>query len=325
VAGADVPAERVRVVVVGAGVAGLVAARNLAADHRVVVLDKGRSVGGRLATRRIGNAVLDHGAQFFTVRTDRFRTQVDDWLARDVARVWCHGFGAGDGHPRYVGTHGMTTLAKDLAVGLDVRCSTMVFSIRPGGDSWHVVIDDGTIVPADVIVLTSPVPQSWALLMESGVEVPAALTKVEYERTIGLLVVLDGPSAVPRPGGVQLDPYDAGATFAFVADNAAKGISAVPALTLHATVPFSHARWEDPIDVLRAELLAAASPWIGDAPVVEVQVKKWRFATPIEPWPDPCRALPGGIVLAGDAFAGPKVEGAFTSGLAAAATARAFS
>ena len=29
--------------------------------------------GGRLATRRIGDAVLDHGAQFFTVRTDAFR------------------------------------------------------------------------------------------------------------------------------------------------------------------------------------------------------------------------------------------------------------
>lgn len=303
--------------------AGLVAARELTADHDVVVLDKGRSVGGRLATRRIGDAVLDHGAQFFTVRTDAFRAQVDAWLTRDVARVWCRGFGGDDGYPRYMGARGMTSLAKDLATGLDVRCSTMVFSIRPGDDCWHVVIDDGTLVPADAIVLTSPVPQSWALLMESGVEVSAALTKVEYERTIGLLAVLDGPSAVPAPGGVQLDPHDASATFAFVADNAIKGISSVPALTLHATVPLSHARWDDPVSDVRDDLLAAAAHWIGGAHVVEAQVKKWRFATPIEPWPDPCCPLPGGIVLAGDAFAGPKVEGAFTSGLAAAAAVRA--
>ena len=70
-----------RVVVVGAGLAGLVAARALADDHEVVVFDKGRSVGGRLATRRIGAARLDHGAQFFTVRGDDFRRQVDDWEA----------------------------------------------------------------------------------------------------------------------------------------------------------------------------------------------------------------------------------------------------
>ena len=45
---------RPRVVVVGAGVAGLTAARSLAAFSDVVVVDKGRGVGGRLATRRIG-------------------------------------------------------------------------------------------------------------------------------------------------------------------------------------------------------------------------------------------------------------------------------
>ncbi len=314
-----------RVVVVGAGLAGLVAARDLATDHEVIVLDKGRSVGGRLATRRIGDAVLDHGAQFFTVRSDDFRTQVDDWLARDVARVWCHGFdGGGDGYPRYRGTTGMTALAKDLASGLDVHCSTMVFTIRPGTDAWQVIIDDATTVAADVVVLTCPVPQSWALLMESGIELPAALTRLEYERTIGLLAVLDGPSAVPEPGGVQLDPHDDAAPFAFVADNQRKGISTVPALTCHATVPFSHDRWDDPTDVLERDLLDRALPWVGDARVVASQVKKWRFATPTEPWPDPCCPLPGGIVLAGDAFAGPKVEGAFASGRAAAAAARAF-
>ena len=43
-----------RVVVIGAGIAGLVAARELSAnDVTVQLVDKGRSVGGRLATRRI--------------------------------------------------------------------------------------------------------------------------------------------------------------------------------------------------------------------------------------------------------------------------------
>ena len=66
-------------VVVGAGLSGLVAAQTLQQDgHEVLVLDKGRSVGGRLATRRIGNATFDHGAQFFTVRNNAFAEHV--WL-----------------------------------------------------------------------------------------------------------------------------------------------------------------------------------------------------------------------------------------------------
>lgn len=310
-----------RVVVVGGGLSGLVAARRLAGEHQVIVLDKGRSVGGRLATRRIGTARLDHGAQFFTVRTPEFQGQVDDWLARDVARVWCHGFASGDdGHPRYVGTTGMNSLAKDVATGLDVRPDRMVFAVRPREDGWSVVIDDGTRIEADAVVLTCPLPQSWALLVQAELEVPDQLFRSEYHRTIGLLTVLDGPSAVPSPGGVQFDPADGSEPFGFIGDNHAKGISPIPAVTFHATQPWSFDHWDDEVAELRRALLERAAPWIGGAGVVEAQVKKWRFAAPVEPWPDACwvddeRLL----VLAGDAFAGPKVEGAYRSGLAAAA------
>lgn len=310
-----------RIVVVGAGISGLVAARRLAADHDVIVLDKGRSVGGRLATRRLAGATLDHGAQFFTVRGDEFRRQVDDWIERDLVRVWCHGFSPdGDGFPRYCGTSGMNALAKDLAGPLDCRTGTMVFSVRPDGDGWNVVIDDGTVVDADAVVLTSPIPQSWALLAPAGVSIPDALSQRRYHRTIGLLTVLDGPGAVPFPGGVQFDPADSDAPFGFIADNRAKGISAVPAITFHATQPWSVDHWDDDDEVLLEELTERARPWLGDAHIIERQVKKWRFAGPVEPWPDACWVdADRRIVLAGDLFAGPKVEGAFDSGLAAAA------
>ena len=53
--------------IIGAGLSGLSAAQTLVRSGRsVLVVDKGRGVGGRLATRRIGDATLDHGAQFFT-------------------------------------------------------------------------------------------------------------------------------------------------------------------------------------------------------------------------------------------------------------------
>ncbi len=125
-------ADRVRIIVVGAGFAGLTAARSLhSRGHETLVLDKGRSPGGRMATRRIGEATLDHGAQFFTVRGDAFAAQVAAWEADGVARVWCHGFTPeGDGYPRYVGTRGMNAIAKHVALGLDVRCGAMVFAIR---------------------------------------------------------------------------------------------------------------------------------------------------------------------------------------------------
>ena len=137
--------------------------------------------------------------------------------------------------------------------------------------------------------------------------------------------MLDGPSAVPAPGGVQFDPADDAQPFGFIADNQAKGISPVPAVTFHATQPWSVAHWDDDLDELRAALLERAAPWTGDAGVVEAQVKKWRFAGPVEAWPERCWVdVDRRVVLAGDMFAGPKFEGAFDSGLAAAAAVAGF-
>ena len=214
----------------------------------------------------------------------------------------------------------MNALAKDLATGLDCRTGQLVFTVRPGEDGWSVVIDDGTVVEADSLVLTCPVQQSWSLLVQAELDVPEELVRSGYHRTIGLLTVLDRPSDVPEPGGVQFDPADDANPFGFIGDNHAKGISPIPAVTFHATQPWSADHWDDDVDALRAALLERAAPWIGDASVIEAQVKKWRFAGPVEPWPDACWVdEEHRIVLAGDLFAGPKVEGAFRSGLAAAA------
>ena len=103
-------AEAKRCLIIGAGIAGLLAARTLQERGlQVTVLDKGRGVGGRMATRRIGSAVFDHGAQFFTARDPRFQALVNSWLAAEVAAEWCRGFAGpegvrqDDGHPRYRG------------------------------------------------------------------------------------------------------------------------------------------------------------------------------------------------------------------------------
>ena len=159
-----------RIIVVGAGLSGLMAAREcVARGHEVVVFDKGRGVGGRLATRRIKDATLDHGAQFFTVRNDEFQKYVDDWLSAGVVREWCHGFSDEDGHPRYVGTNGMTSIAKHLATGLDVRLSALVFSLTRGDTDWVITTDDGVAHHADCVILTAPIPQSCSLMFGGGI------------------------------------------------------------------------------------------------------------------------------------------------------------
>jgi predicted NAD/FAD-dependent oxidoreductase len=305
-----------RVVIVGAGLSGLVAAHELqAAGADVAVIDKGRSPGGRLATRLIGGATLDHGAQFLTVRTPAFQRRVDDWIGRGLLTVWSYGFGSAEAHPRFVAPAGMNSLAKDLAVGLDVSSSTMAVAVRPRGSQWQVVLDDGSVRLADRVVVTTPLPQASALLADAGIELDDRLKRTEYDRTIALLATLDRPPRIDAPGGVQRPNDDVG----FLADNVAKGVSATPAITLHASAAWSETHWEHAAADVLASLVDLARPWLGDATTLEAHVQKWRYATPRTTWPDPFwESVDRGIVLAGDAFNGPRIEAAHNSGLAAA-------
>ena len=160
-------------IVVGGGIAGIVAARTL--QHNgvsTVVIDKGRSVGGRMATRRVETARFDYGAQFFTARTPEFRQLVEEWLAIGMIREWSRGFGAapgaeaGDGHPRYCGCNGMKSIVRYLSRELTLYEATRVVSISRQADQWMVAADSGQTWQADFLVMTPPIPQSLELLGE---------------------------------------------------------------------------------------------------------------------------------------------------------------
>ncbi len=149
---------------------------------------------------------------------------------------------------------------------------------------------------------------------------PTALRRTDYDRTLALLAVTRRPV---RGAGAGRRPGSPTRPFSFVADNQAKGISAAPAR--HAARQpglvagvVGRATGRGP---RRAAPARRGRGWV-DASVVESQLKRWRFATPQAHL---ARALlvvedaAAPLVLAGDAFAGPRVEGAALSGLAAAA------
>lgn len=309
------------VMVIGAGMAGLAAAAEFRrAGRRVQVLDKGRGVGGRLASRRIGAATFDHGAQFITVRTSRFAALVDDGRRAGVLEEWHRGPGGRpDGHVRWKGHPTMTSVAKHLAHGLEILLETRVVALRRSRHHWNAETETGTVYSAGAVVLTPPVPQSRAILEAGAVdlhpEIRVRLEGMSYERCMAVMAVLAGPSRLAPPGG--LSPDDS--AIAWIADNQAKGISAEPAVTIHATHTFSLEHWDRDRQESGRRLLDAANRWLG-AEVRTFQVHGWLYSKPMQVDERLCAAVSQvpPLVLAGDAFAGPKVEGAALLGWAAA-------
>jgi renalase len=338
------------VVIVGAGIAGLSAAAELVANgRRVLVLEKSRGVGGRMATRRVGEAICDHGAQFFTVRGPAFGGMVTEAHATGSVAKWCEGFSqatsidatvmpATDGHARWRGMSGMTDLPKRLAAQLPpdrcvVRTAVKVAAIGVDGGRVRISLDpspeagEPTTLHAVAAIVTSPVPQSLdlfaagALLSADGgiaPDVHRQLATVTYDPSFALMLVLNRASLVPPPGGIQF----AGGPISWLADNQQKGISSVPALTVHASGAFSRQHFDDPPEQVAAALIELVRPWIDGDPATAIagqSLHRWKFATPTMIIPAPLVAVVASppIVCCGDAFGGPKVEGAASSGLAA--------
>ncbi len=314
-------AQNVDVLIVGAGLAGLTAATELQrAGLTVLVLDKGRAVGGRMASRRIGGATFDHGAQFITARSSRFTAQVERWRQAGVVEEWCRGFAdRADRYARWRGKPSMTSVAKHLAHGLTVSLERQIVRFCRAGDRWTAETNSQEAVSAAAVVLTPPVPQSLALLDAGEIvfapEMRARLAAIEYERCLAVMAVLEGPSRLPPPGG--LAPADG--PIAWIADNQLKGISVEPSVTIHATHAFSLEHWDRDRQESGHALLEAAAPWLG-AGIKTFQLHGWRYSKPMRVDEEPCLLVSQSppLVLAGDAFAGPRVEGAALSGWAAA-------
>ena len=316
------------VLVIGSGIAGLMAARVLT-EHglRVTVVDKGRGLGGRMATRRFDGAIFDHGAQYFTVRDERFGRHVVRWADAEATARWGLGFarrgreGSVDGRTRFRGATGMASVPKYLAKGLDVHQRVTVSRVARRGGGWVAFGPDGQEHEGRALLITAPVPQALELLADPVViadDLRARLRQVEYQPCIALLMRLDGPSGLPDPGALMLDD---GGVLTWLADNHAKGVSPNHvAVTAHACPAFSAEHYEDTDEDLLPLLLEAARPHLA-SPVAASQLRRWRFSLPTRTFGAMIAACGGAeapLVLAGDGFGGPRVEGAALSGLAAA-------
>jgi len=317
------------VIVVGAGLSGLVAAQVLQNKGiNVSVMDKSTSVGGRMATRRIGTGVADHGAQFFTVRDPKFQAMVDDWVAQDIVSVWAYGFSDGslvtaptDGHPRYIARGGMNALTKHLANGLqDIRLNHKIVTATHDEQGWIFQDDNGDLYTSNALIMTPPMPQTIAILEDGATFLPAEqksqMEAIHYAPCLtGIFWIDGGRVTLPAPGAIQRRTGN----ITWIADNYQKGISPNGiVVTVQASEDYSTQLWDAPDDRILNALITDLRIFMDErVHIREAQLKRWRYSRPVNPRSDYCMIVPveQPLVLAGDCFANARVEGAVLSGL----------
>ena len=313
-----------KIAILGCGVAGLSAARELARNGiDAVLFDKSRGVGGRMSTRYAEAWEFDHGAQYFTIQDADFQTEIDRAIKAGVVSPWTAralylktgNLSADTGRARYVGNPRMNSLPKYWADGLNVNLGKRVASLAKT-ENWELSFEDGTTQTGfDGVISTLP-PAQAEKIIPHGFSKRDSVNLAEMHVCFCLMIGLSSPI---DPGWDSLRVKNLPIDWIAINNTKPGRSQDVGTIVVH-----SEASWSDiHVDADRAwiedVMLKSASALLGmpldTAP--HTALHRWLYASSKSSPDVPC--LKGdGLVVAGDWCLGGRVQGAWLSGRAAA-------
>ncbi|GAE35507.1 NAD(P)/FAD-dependent oxidoreductase [Halalkalibacter akibai] len=308
------------IIIIGGGITGVMAARTLRDQgiSNVLIVDKGKSVGGRMATRRVGNGRVDHGAQFFTVRTKHFQAIVNEWEQAGWVSGWF-----GNNHIRYKSIDGMNDLVKRLSEKLPIKLQSEVNQIESVSRPYYKLTTSlNEQWEAEAVLITTPVPQALQLLqqVELQEQVKKQLEQISYNPCFVLIVTLDTPSSLPDSGFLASGLPE---EIDRIVDHQKKGISKTTSLSIYSTGTWAKKQFHLPNEEILHKMLNKIKPYLTGT-IVDVQLKRWKYSEATNPVSAPFLIADRNMLIAGEAFLqvndsakSTRVESAVLSGIAA--------
>ncbi|BCL37883.1 NAD(P)/FAD-dependent oxidoreductase [Nostoc sp. MS1] len=316
------------IVIIGAGIAGLVCAQQLSqAGYSVLVVEKSRGLGGRVATRRLHGTCADHGACYLKPKGELFTSLVELLYDRHILELWTEP--QPNTTPRYVAPAGMSAIAKFLAQDINILLNERVTEVNlTPKKSWCLTLESGNEkLTAKALVIAIPAPQATMLLNPLGEDVLGKefltnLSAVEFYPCISAIAGVPS-SSHPLPNWKAYTFVDDAVLGWIGLDSSKRPQPQQAVFVLQSSANFAQLHLEaSDLQPVGQEMLKYAAQtlelsWL-ETPEW-LQVHRWRYAFPRNPWQQQVLSaqaeLP--LVCCGDWCGGNLVEGAMLSGLAA--------
>lgn len=305
-----------RIAIIGAGMAGLSCAERLRAGGLTVALfDKGRTVGGRMSTRRaeLKGAALqfDHGTQVFTVRDASFGRRVDAWAEAGSVALWPDEYG-----DAWIGQPAMNAPLLAMADNLSVTSSVRIEAMIRDGNRWKLQGEGVDETRYGAVVVAVPAEQAAPLLAPHEASMAALARTVRSSPCWTVMAAFDSPLSAAGPQLIR----NSGAIDLAVRDSSKPGRQTHECWVIHATPEWSTEHLESDPELVVSALLAAFAEALGSPRECEAlrpahaAAHRWRYARPGSAdvellWNDSI-----GLGACGDWLTGPQVECAWLSG-----------
>jgi predicted NAD/FAD-dependent oxidoreductase len=289
----------------------------------LTVFDKGRRPGGRTNTREHDEHRFDHGAQYFTVRDDRIRSFLEDWIDSGVVEEWAGHLVRLEGNTRepakesrrYVGVPDMIALPMHLASDVDVRCGVRVEQLERSGDLWRLTDDEGRdLGNYEHVIIAVPAPQAVPLL-GSVPTLQVEASRVSMAPCWAAMFAFEKPVASSFDGAFVED-----APLSWIARDTSKpGRPDGARWVAHATPDWTTEHWDLDRGAVAQMLAVELERILGPLPARTFErAHRWGYALASAPAPGKLHDATAAISVVGDWTVGGRIEGALLSGLAAA-------
>lgn len=311
--------ETRKIAIIGAGITGLSCGRKLQnAGHDVVLIDKGRGIGGRIATRRAETLRFDHGAQYIKARSERFQNVLFEAEQAYAAAEWNPVYSSStpaEDEKVYVGMPSMSAFTKYLAENLDVQTSTRVVELQRQRDSWALGLeDDSCWGDFDCVAVTAPPVQAYELVSSFSSDFNAIQSVVMAPCWAGLYAFQNKPDI---PFDVYRSKSDAVAWAAFNTSKPAREASSY-CWVIHASRDWTRSHLNETKEDIAVALLKEFGTVcdIDDfGPTLHATAHRWLYAFVENPLGAPfIYDQDIQLAVAGDWCLGPRVEAGFQSG-----------
>ncbi len=327
--------------IIGASLAGLVAGKKLGqAGHDVTVIEKTRTLGGRLATLNDGNGnIFDYGVSHFHANDPDFTSYINYLEEEKLVREWSSRFEYFDGEQlhelnpnrspelHYSSTKGFSKIVDKLSRWVDIKSSvragglTHIGADRTKKRAWMINLTDISVFECDAVILATPATEAYGILMTTQDETAARriiryVDEFEYDSSYTVMASYKDQ---------EIPDWDAieclGHNLKWIINESSKRENADASLVIHSSASFARRHTETDNEQITVDILQHAAEITGERWVAQPAHKHihfWKYASCKNPTNEEFMELEmeeAPLALVGDYLGGNSVQSAYLSGL----------